>query len=159
MQQRFRITREGFNKLKSRLDELVQVDGPATSKAIGEAIALGDLKENAEFSSSMERLRMIEGMISLLSERISVADIVDITKLSGDVVDFGATVYLVDEDTDKKVKFTLLSEYEADSEKNIISIESPIGRALIGKKVGDSVEIRVPSGIKNFEVLDIKWQI
>lgn len=158
MQQRFKITKEGFDKLKNKLDHLIHIERPMISKAIGEAIALGDLSENAEYTYSKEKQSIIESSIAILTEKISAADVVeDITKLSGDTVDFGATVYLIDENTDKKIHYKLLSEFEADLEKNIISIDSPIGKSLFGKEVGDSVEIKVPSGVKYFEILDIKW--
>lgn len=155
--QRFKITKAGYKKLKDELDQLINVERPKISKAIGEAIDLGDLSENAEYHYSKDKQRIVESMISTLSEKISNADITDINKLSGDIIDFGATVLLVDEDTEKEIKYKLLSEIEADVAKHIISITSPIGKALVGKKVGDSVEIKVPSGIKNFEILDIEW--
>ncbi|MBR2140960.1 MAG: transcription elongation factor GreA [Rickettsiales bacterium] len=155
--QRFKITREGYNKLKGELDNLINVERPKISKAIGEAIELGDLSENAEYHYSKDKQRVIEGMITNLTEKISNADVVDISRLSGNVIDFGATVLLVDEDTEKEVKYKILSEVEADSTRNIISINSPIGKALIGKSVGDSIEIVVPSGVRNFEVLEVMW--
>ena len=155
--QRFKITREGYNKLKGELDNLINVERPKISKAIGEAIELGDLSENAEYHYSKDKKRVIEGMITNLTEKISNADVVDISRLSGNVIDFGATVLLVDEDTEKEVKYKILSEVEADSTRNIISINSPIGKALIGKSVGDSIEIVVPSGVRNFEVLEVMW--
>lgn len=154
---RFKITKEGYKKLKDELDFLVNVERPKISKAIGEARELGDLSENTEYSSSKEKQSVIEAMIANLNKKMSNAEIVDITKCSGDVVDFGATVYLVDEDTDKETYYQLLSEYEADISKRIISIESPIGMALLGKEVGDSVEIKIPSGVKNYEILKIEW--
>ncbi len=155
--QRFKITRNGYEKLKKDLDRLINIERPKISKAIGEAIALGDLSENAEYSSSKEKQAINEAMIASLSEKLSNADVVDLGKISGDAIDFGATVYLVDEDTEKEIVYTLLSEFESDLEKNIISIDSPIGRALVGKNVGESVEIKVPSGMKYYEVTDIKW--
>lgn len=155
--QRFKITRNGYEKLKKDLDRLINIERPKISKAIGEAIALGDLSENAEYSSSKEKQAINEAMIASLSEKLSNADVVDLGKMSGDAIDFGATVYLVDEDTEKEIVYTLLSEFESDLEKNIISIDSPIGRALVGKNVGESVEIKVPSGMKYYEVTDIKW--
>ncbi len=155
--QRFKITKEGYDKLKNKLDEYLNIERPAVLKALNEAIALGDLSENAEYIYSKERLRIIGGTISSLTEKLSSADIVSIENLSGERIDFGATVYLIDEDTDKEIHYRLLSEFESDAEKNIISVDSPIGKSLIGKKVGDSVEIKIPSGTKYFEILDIKW--
>lgn len=157
--QRFKITRNGYEKLKRDLDRLINIERPKISKAIGEAIALGDLSENAEYSSSKEKQAINEAMIASLTEKLSNADVVDLSKISGNLIDFGATVYLIDEDTEKKIVYTLLSEFESDLEKNIISIDSPIGRALVGKDVGESVEIKVPSGIKYYEITDIKWNI
>lgn len=156
--QRFKITKEGYDKLKGKLDEYLNVERPTVLKAINEAIALGDLSENAEYIFSKERLNVVNGMINSLTEKLSSADIINMENLSGDIADFGATVYLIDEDTDKKICYKLLSEFESDIEKNIISVDSPIGKSLVGKKVGDSVEIKVPSGTKYFEILDIKWK-
>lgn len=157
--QRFKITRDGYEKLKKELERLIHIERPKISKAIGEAIELGDLSENAEYSSSKEKQIINEAMITSLNEKLSNADIVDISKISGDIIDFGATVHLVDEDTEKEIIYTLLSEFESNLEKNIISIDSPIGRALAGKTIGESVEIKVPSGIKYYEITDIKWNI
>ena len=155
--QRFKITKEGYNKLKANLDNLINVERPKISKAIGEAIELGDLSENAEYHYSKERQAVIEGMITNLTEKLSNADVIDLSKLSGDTIGFGAHVLVMDEDTEKEISYILLGEYEADIKKNIISVESPIGRALVGKKVGDFVEINVPSGTKNFEILELTW--
>lgn len=156
---RFKITKEGFKKLKDELDRLVHIERPKISKAIGEAIELGDLSENSEYSSSKERQSINEGMIASLSEKVANAEVINISNLNGDRVDFGATVFLIDEDTEKKMHYTLLSEFEADLTKNIISIDSPIGVALFGKQVGESVEIRVPGGIRYYEIVDLKWGI
>lgn len=156
--QRFKITKEGYNKLKMELDNLINVERPKVSKAIGEAIELGDLSENAEYHYSKDRQRIVEGMITSLTEKLSRADIVDTAKLSGDISDFGATVLVMDEDSEKKISYKLLSEYESDLSKNIISVDSPIGKALLNKKVGDFVEIKVPNGTKNFEILEISWK-
>lgn len=155
--QRFKITKEGYDRLKKNLENLIHIERPKISKAIGEAIELGDLSENTEYSSSKEKQVINEAMIAALSEKLSNADVVDISKLFGDTIDFGATVHLIDEDTEIETTYILLSEFEADFNKNIISIDSPIGKALIGKKVGESVEIKVPSGIKYYEITDIKW--
>ena len=155
--QRFKITKEGYDKLKANLDNLIHVERPKISKAIGEAIELGDLSENAEYHYSKERQAIVEGMITNLTEKLSNADVVDISNLSGDVIGFGAHVLVIDEDTEKEINYILLGEYEADITKNIISVESPIGRALVGKKVGDFIEINVPSGTKNFEILNLTW--
>ena len=109
--QRFKITKEGYNKLKAELDNLVNVERPKVSQAIGEAIELGDLSENAEYHYSKDRQRIVEGMIANLTEKLSCADIVDITKLSGDISGFGATVLVFDEDTEREISYkTLLTK-------------------------------------------------
>ncbi|MDR2778410.1 MAG: transcription elongation factor GreA [Rickettsiales bacterium] len=155
--QGFKITREGYNKLRSDLDNLIHIERVKIARAIGEATDLGDLSENTEYSSMRERQLVNEALIATLGDKISSAQIVDVGKLSGDFVDFGATVTLIDEESQRKVCYTLLSEIEANLSKNIISTTSPIGKALLGKRIGDSVEITVPSGTKYYEVIDIKW--
>jgi transcription elongation factor GreA len=154
---RFRITKVGYDKLQADLNALINVERPAISKAIGEAIALGDLSENQEYSSSKEKQGLIETMIATLSRKLSNAEIVDVKKCSGDCVDFGAVVHLLDEETEKEIYYQILSEYEADFAKRIISIESPIGLALVGKEVGEIVEIKIPSGSKTYEITKIEW--
>lgn len=155
---RFKITKAGYDKLKHELEHLVRTERPKIAKAIGEARDLGDLSENTEYSSSKEKQSIIESMITSLNQKMSNAQIIDIEKIeSSDTIDFGAIVYLIDDDTDKDIYYQLLSEYEADIKKKIISIESPIGLALIGKEVGDSVEIKIPIGIKNYTIQKIEW--
>jgi transcription elongation factor GreA len=156
--QRFKITKKGYEELKEKLNHLLNVERPAVSKAIGEAIEMGDLSENAEYSSAKDKQVIIENSIANLSDLLSRADIVDTSKLTGNIIDFGATVELIDEDTEKEVVYTLVSEVESNLEENKISIESPVGRALIGKSVGDEIEIKIPSGTKYYEVINIKWK-
>lgn len=156
--QRFKITKNGYEELKEKLNHLLNVERPAVSKAIGEAIELGDLSENAEYSSAKDKQVVIENSIANLSDLLSRADVVDITKMSGNVIDFGATVELIDEDTDKKVVYQLVSEVESNLEKGKISMESPVGRALIGKSKNDEIEIKTPSGTKFYEVIDVEWK-
>ncbi|MDR2777217.1 MAG: transcription elongation factor GreA [Rickettsiales bacterium] len=155
--QRFKITKEGHSKLKADLDRLINVERVKISNAIGEAIELGDLSENTEYSSSKERQLINEALIATLGEKISNADVVDMDKLSGNSIDFGATVSLMDEDSERKISYTLLSEFEADPLKHVISLNSPIGNALFGKCIGESVEIRAPGGTKYYRITDIKW--
>jgi transcription elongation factor GreA len=157
MDKRFRVTKNGYDKLKNELNNLVEVEYPKIAKAIGEARELGDLRENQDYTSSKEKQELLGIMISNLNRKLSNAMIVDIKDCAGDVVDFGAIAYLIDEDTNKSLYYQILSEYEADLEKKIISIESPIGLALIGKKVGDVVEIKIPSGTKVYEITKIEW--
>ena len=156
--QRFKITKSGYNGLKAKLDHLLNVERPAVSKAIGEAIEMGDLSENAEYSSAKDKQVIIENSISNLTDLLSRADVVDISKLSGDIIDFGATVSLIDEDTEKKVSYQLVSEVESDLDNGKISVESPVGKALVGKSKGDEIEIKTPSGTKFYEVINVEWK-
>lgn len=153
--QRFNITKEGYQKIKEELNNLLTVERPAVSKAIGAAIELGDLSENEEYASSKDRQKVVEAMIANLSERLANADIVDIKSFAGDVVSFGAKVELLDVNTDKKIKYQLLSEFESDISKGVIAIESLVGKSLVGKKKGDYVEIKTPAGVKEYEVLNV----
>ncbi|MDR3078825.1 MAG: transcription elongation factor GreA [Rickettsiales bacterium] len=155
--QRFKITKDGYNRLKADLDRLINVERTKISKAIGEALELGDLSENTEYSSSKEKQLINEALIATLGEKISNADVVDLGRLSGDTIDFGATVTLLDEDSDRQIHYTLLSEFEADPAKHVISVNSPIGNALLGKRIGESAEIKVPSGTKYYVVTNIGW--
>ncbi|MDR1494992.1 MAG: transcription elongation factor GreA [Rickettsiales bacterium] len=155
--QRFKITKEGYNKLKTDLNRLIGVERIKISKAIGEAIELGDLSENTEYSSSKERQLINEALIATLGEKISNADVIDTDNLSGDSIDFGATVTLFDEDLGKQICYTLLSEFEADPLRHVISVNSPIGNALLGKRIGESAEIRIPGGTKYYMIKNIKW--
>jgi transcription elongation factor GreA len=127
------------------------------SKAIGEAIALGDLSENQEYSSMKEKQEVVETKISTINARLSNAEIVDIKSCGGDYVDFGAIVRIIDEDTEREIYYQLLSEYEVDSKRGIISIESPIGTALVGKETDEIVEIKTPGGIKTYRITNIEW--
>jgi transcription elongation factor GreA len=157
--QGFKITRDGYNKLRNDLNNLIHVERTKIAKAMEEAKGLGDLSENTEYSSMEERLLANEALIAILGDKISNAEIVDTSKLSGDSADFGATVTLMDEDSQRKLSYTLLSEIEANLSKNIIYTTSPIGKAIVCKHTGESVEITVPSGTKYYTVLDIKWSL
>lgn len=154
---RFKITKDGYTKMKNELDHLINVERPAISKAIGEARELGDLSENAEYSSAKEKQGIIENAITSLTSKLSRADMVDLSTLSGNTVDFGAIIELLDEDTEKKIIYQLVSEYESDLENRKISIESPIGKSLVGKTINDTVEVNIPSGIKYYTILKIKY--
>lgn len=155
--QRFKITAEGYENMKKELYLLVNVERPSVSKAIGEAIELGDLSENAEYTSAKEKQVLIENKIALLNERLSNADVIDLKTLVNDgTVKFGMTVTLVDEDTEKKVKYQLVSEFESDIDKNKLSVESPLGRALLGKKVDDEIELKIGSNIKTYLIENIE---
>jgi transcription elongation factor GreA len=126
-------------------------------KAISEARSHGDLKENAEYHSAKDKQGFIEAQIGDLEDKFLRAEVIDISKLSGDKVRFGATVKLEDLNSDKKVAYKIVSEFEANLDEGLISNSSPVARALIGKEVGDEVEIKTPGGIMNYEILEIKF--
>ena len=150
------MTRTGFAKLEAELKHLKSVERPEIIRAIAEAREHGDLSENAEYHSAKEKQSFIEGRVKELEGAISLADVIDPSKLSG-AVKFGATVKLVDEDTDEEKTYQIVGEYEADIEKGLLNIKSPLARALIGKDEGDSVEVRTPGGEKSYEILSIDY--
>ncbi len=150
------MTPAGFKAADEELKQLKSTDRPNVIKAIAEAREHGDLSENAEYHAAREQQSHIEGRIKELEAIISKADVIDVTKLSG-AVKFGATVEIVDEDTDQEKTYQIVGEFEADIERNLLNINSPIARALIGKEVGDSVEVRTPGGEKFYEILSIKY--
>jgi len=152
------MTIEGFTLLESELQRLKAVERPRIIAAISEARAHGDLSENAEYHAAKEQQGYNEAKVAELEDKLSRADVIDISKLSGDSVKFGATVQLVDEDTDEKVTYKIVGEYEADVKKAKISITSPIARALIGKKKGDSVEVTTPKGARAYEILKVGFK-
>ena len=145
------LTRAGFDKLDAELKQLKSVERPAIIRAISEAREHGDLSENAEYHSAKEKQSFIEGRVKELEGVISLADVIDPSKLSGPIK-FGARVTLVDEDTDEEKTYQIVGEYEADIENGKLNIKSPIARALIGKEDGDSVEVRTPGGQKSYAV-------
>ncbi|MGC9368627.1 MAG: transcription elongation factor GreA [Paracoccaceae bacterium] len=150
------MTRAGHTALDAELKQLKSVERPAVIKAIAEAREHGDLSENAEYHAAREKQSFIEGRIKELEGLLSLAEVIDPSKLSGSIK-FGATVELVDEDTDEKKTYQIVGEAEADIEKGLLNIKSPLARALIGKEEGDSVEVRTPGGGKSYEVLSIKY--
>jgi transcription elongation factor GreA len=150
------MTRKGFLDLEVELKELKSVERPAIIKAIAEAREHGDLSENAEYHSAREKQSFIEGRIKELESVIGLAEVIDASKMSG-AIKFGATVTLVDEDTDEEKTWQIVGEHEASIEKGLLNIKSPIARALIGKEEGDSVEVRTPGGDKAYEVLKIAY--
>ena len=150
------MTRAGFTALEVELKQLKTVERGAIIKQIATARELGDLKENAEYHSAREKQGFIEGRIKELEAVISLTDVIDPKTLSG-TIKFGATVTLVDEDTDEEKTWQIVGEHEASVEKGLLNIKSPIARALIGKDEGDSVEVRTPGGVKSYEVLSIAF--
>jgi transcription elongation factor GreA len=151
------MTAAGLTQLEDELRQRQAVDRPRIISQIAEARGHGDLSENAEYHAAKEQQSLNEGRIAELEDKISRAEIIDVSKLSGDTITFGATVTLVDEDTDEKRKFQIVGETEADAKAGKISITSPIARALIGKKKGASVEVMTPKGAKGYEVLKVDW--
>ena len=150
------MTPTGFAALEAELKHLKSVERPAIIEAIASARELGDLKENAEYHSAREKQGFIEGRIKELEGVLSLAEVIDPAKLSG-TIKFGATVTLVDEDTDEEKTWQIVGEHEANIEKGLLNIKSPIARALIGKDEGDSVEVRTPGGVRSYEVLNIEF--
>ncbi|WP_292286428.1 transcription elongation factor GreA [Marivita sp.] len=150
------MTRAGHAALETELKTLKSEERPAIIQAIAEARELGDLKENAEYHSAREKQGFIEGRIKELEGVLSLVEVIDPTKLSGPIK-FGATVTLVDEDTDEEKTWQIVGEHEANIEKGLLNIKSPIARALISKEEGDSVEVRTPGGDKSYEVLKIDY--
>ncbi len=150
------MTRAGNTALQAELKTLKSEERPAIIQAIAEARELGDLKENAEYHSAREKQGFIEGRIKELEAVLGKAEVIDPSTLSG-AVKFGATVTLVDEDTDEEKTWQIVGEHEANIEKGLLNIRSPIARALIGKDEGDSVEVRTPGGEKSYEILSIRY--
>lgn len=150
------MTKRGHEALQTELKHLKSVERPTIIQAIAEARELGDLKENAEYHSAREKQGFIEGRIQELESVLGLAEVIDPTKLSG-AVKFGATVTLVDEDTEQEKTWQIVGEHEANIEKGLLNIKSPIARALIGKEEGDSVEVRTPGGEKSYEILTIAY--
>ena len=151
------MTEGSYQKLD---EEIMLLKGPERQriiKAIAEAREHGDLSENAEYHAAKEQQSHNEGRILELEDMLNRAEIIDISSLSGDSVKFGATVSLVDEDTDEEMTYQIVGDYEANVEEGRISISSPIARGLIGKETGDSVEVRTPGGSKFYEILDVKF--
>lgn len=150
------MTRAGATALEAELKQLKSEERPAIIKAIAEAREHGDLSENAEYHSAREKQSFIEGRIKELEGVLGLAEVIDPAKLSG-AIKFGATVTLVDEDTDEEKTWQIVGEYEANVEAGLLNIKSPIARALIGKEEGDSIEVRTPGGEKSYEVLKISY--
>jgi len=156
--EKFPITKTGYTALEDELKNLKTVQRPNVIEAIAEARAHGDLSENAEYHAAREQQSFIEGRIQELEAVISKAQIIDPTAMNGDTVKFGATVLVVDEDTDVEETYIIVGEYETDTEKGKISLTAPIARALIGKAIGDSVEVRSPKGLRTYEILEIEYK-
>ena len=155
MEDRVPMTRAGYEKIKAEVQRMEEEMGEIAER-IAEAREEGDLKENAEYHSAREKQGFIEGRIKELESVLSLAEVVDTAKLSG-TVKFGATVTVVDEDTDEEKTWQIVGEHEADVENGLLNVKSPIARALIGKEEGDSVEVRTPGGERSYEILTITY--
>jgi transcription elongation factor GreA len=154
---RFPITREGYNRLRTELQRLEKEERPQVIQAIAEAREHGDISENAEFEAAKERQALVEGKINDLHSKLGECEIVEVSEGSVGRVTFGSTVDLEDLDTGEEVRYRLVGPYEADLAQGTISVTAPIGRALIGKELGDEVKVLTPGGVKNFEILDIHY--
>ncbi|MCR5855658.1 MULTISPECIES: transcription elongation factor GreA [Mesorhizobium] len=151
------MTGSGFAAIKEELRWRQQEERPRIIEAIAEARSHGDLSENAEYHAAKESQSLNEGRISELEDLIARADVIDVSKLSGDKVKFGATVDVVDEDTEEKKTYQIVGDMEADVKSGRISISSPIARALIGKEVGDTIEVNAPGGARGYEIVDLRF--
>ena len=148
------MTETGFTRMQEELRRLKSIDRPAVIRAIAEAREHGDLSENAEYHAARERQSFIEGRVLELEDKIARAEVIDVKKLNGNGVKFGATVVLADEET----KYQLVGEDEADIKQGLLSVTSPLGKALIGKALGESVEVTTPRGAKSYEIVKVLFQ-
>ena len=152
------MTAQGYEKLEAELKHLRSVERPAVIKAIAEAREHGDLSENAEYHAARERQSFIEGRVAELEDAISRSQIIDPKAISGKSIKFGATVKVVDEDTDEEHSYQIVGELEADVKAGKVAVTSPIARALIGKEQGDSIEVITPKGTKAYEILKVQFK-
>ena len=152
------ITRKGYDALKAELDRLRKVERPKVIEAIAEARTHGDLTENAEYDAAKERQRFVESRITEIENKLADARVVEITRQNTDTVVFGATVSVIEQESQSKKQYTLVGQDEADMKFNKISVQSPVGRALIGKRVGDFVEVKTPVKMVEYEVVEIRFE-
>jgi transcription elongation factor GreA len=152
------MTADGFTRLEDELRHLKAVERPAVIRAIAEAREHGDLSENAEYHAARERQSFIEGRVAELEDKISRAEVIDVSRLSGKEVKFGATVTLLDEDTEEKASYQIVGQDESDIAAKRLSISSPLARALIGKHVGDTIEVTTPGGSKSYEITKVAFK-
>jgi len=155
--QKFPMTAQGLQRLEDELRNLKSVERPAIILAIAEARSHGDLSENAEYHAARERQSFIEGRIQELEEVIGAAEVINPSALSGDSIKFGAHVSLVDEETDRQSSYQIVGVYEADIKQGLLSVSSPLAKALIGKKIGDTVAVPAPGGDRSYEILGVKY--
>jgi transcription elongation factor GreA len=155
--ERLPMTSRGYERLQAELKKLVQIDRKEVIEAIASARALGDLSENAEYHAAREKQGFIEGRIAELESKLSMAEVIDTSKLTGDTVMFGATVTLVDEDTDVEIRYQIVGADESDVSQGLLSIAAPLARSIVGKRVKESVVVHTPRGEKNYEILKIEY--
>jgi transcription elongation factor GreA len=156
--QKVPMTLDGYNRIEAELKRLKSVERPEIIKAIAAAREHGDLSENAEYHAARERQAFIEGRVGELEEKIRLAEIIDVKQLSGKDVKFGATVKVLDEETDEESVFQIVGEHEADIKDGRLAITSPLARAMIGKKAGMSVEVATPKGHKTYEIVSVRFR-
>ena len=151
------MTAPGLQRLEEELRHLKSVERPSIIRAIAEARSHGDLSENAEYHAARERQSFIEGRVLELEEIVSAAEVIDPSTLSGDQIKFGAHITLVDEETEKEASYQIVGVHEADIKAQRLSISSPLAKALIGKKVGDTISVPAPGGDRSYEVLQVRY--
>lgn len=151
------MTERGYQRLVEELQRLKTVERPKNVQEIEEARALGDLSENAEFHAAKDRQSLLDVQIREIEDKVARAQVIDISKLSGDKIVFGATVKLVDGDTEETVVYKIVGDHEAEPKDGRISVSSPVARSLIGRRVGDEVEVKTPAGVRSFEVLALDF--
>lgn len=152
------MTAAGLGRMQEELKTLKSVERPAVIRALEEARAHGDLSENAEYHAAKERQSFIEGRVAELEDKISRAEVIDVSKLTGNVIRFGATVTLADEDTDEESTYQIVGADEGDIGNGLLSLSAPLARALIGKQEGDSVEVTTPGGSKAYEIIKVAYR-
>ena len=152
------MTMQGYDRLETELRRLKTEERPAIIRAIATAREHGDLSENAEYHAARERQAFVEGRVGDIEDRLRRAEVIDVSKLKGKVIKFGATVKLADEDTDEENTYQIVGEHEADIKAGRLSITSPLARALIAKKAGESVEVTTPKGAKSYEVVSVRFK-
>lgn len=158
MTEKVPMTLQGFERLEQELRHLKSIERPAVVKAIAEAREHGDLSENAEYHAARERQSFIEGRVQDLEDKISRAEVIDVSKLSGKIIKFGATVTLIDEDSEEEVRYQIVGQDESDIKDGRLSISAPLARALIGKTMKDTVEVTTPGGSKSYEILKVSYK-
>ncbi len=151
------MTDRGFSRLEEELRRLKTVDRPEIIRALAAARDMGDLSENAEYHAAKERQAYVEGRVAELEDKLSRAEVIDVSRLSGDKVKFGATVKVADEDSDEESVYQIVGADESDIKSGLLSITSPLARALIGKSAGDSVDVATPNGSRTFEIVQVRY--